>query len=101
MVDRSQPTPTHDPFGEVTESGKQDLLANAYALLFPIDWSEPFGLVLIEPMACGTPSITYRCGSVPELVAQAVTGFIVDDLAAAVAVGKVGGLGLRSVPAPF
>ena len=92
MVDRSQPTPTHDPFGEVSESGKQDLLANAYDLLFPIDWSEPFGMVLSESMACGTPSITYRCGSVPELVEQAVTGFIVDDFAAAVAVGKVAGL---------
>lgn len=76
--------------GEVGESGKQDLLANAYALLFPIDWPEPFGLVLIEAMACGTPSIAYRCGSVPELVEEGVTGFIVDDLAAAVeAVGKV------------
>jgi glycosyltransferase involved in cell wall biosynthesis len=66
--------------GEIGESGKQDLLSNAYALLFPIDWPEPFGLVLIEAMACGTPSIAYRCGSVPELVEEGVTGFIVDDL---------------------
>jgi glycosyltransferase involved in cell wall biosynthesis len=70
--------------GEVDEAGKQDLLANAFALIFPIDWPEPFGLVLIEAMACGTPAIAYRCGSVPELVEEGVTGFIVDDLNAAV-----------------
>jgi glycosyltransferase involved in cell wall biosynthesis len=76
--------------GEVSENDKQNLLANAYALLFPIDWPEPFGLVLIEAMACGTPAIAYRCGSVPELVEEGVTGFIVDDLKAAVeAVAKV------------
>jgi glycosyltransferase involved in cell wall biosynthesis len=70
--------------GEVGETGKQDLLANAYALVFPIDWPEPFGLVLVEAMACGTPAIAYRCGSVPELVEEGVTGFIVDDLNGAV-----------------
>lgn len=59
------------------------MLANAYALLFPIDWPEPFGLVLIESMACGTPVIAYRCGSVPEVVDDGVTGFVVDDLASA------------------
>ena len=76
--------------GEVSEEGKQDLLAKAYALLFPIDWPEPFGLVLIEAMACGTPAVAYRCGSVPELVEEGVTGFIVDDLNTAVeAVTKV------------
>lgn len=76
--------------GEVSEREKQELLANAYALLFPIDWPEPFGLVLIEAMACGTPAIAYRCGSVPELVEEGVTGFIVDDLNTAVeAVAKV------------
>jgi glycosyltransferase involved in cell wall biosynthesis len=66
--------------GEVGDADKQELLANAYALLFPIDWPEPFGLVLIEAMACGTPVIAYRCGSVPELIDDGVTGFIVDDL---------------------
>jgi glycosyltransferase involved in cell wall biosynthesis len=71
--------------GEVGDADKQELLANAYALLFPIDWPEPFGLVLIEAMACGTPVIAYRCGSVPELVDDGVTGFIVDDLDAAIA----------------
>ena len=76
--------------GEVGEDGKQELLANAYALVFPIDWPEPFGLVLLEAMACGTPTIAYRCGSVPELLEEGVTGFIVDDLNAAVeAVAKV------------
>ncbi len=76
--------------GEVDEAGKQELLANAYALLFPIDWPEPFGLVLIEAMACGTPVIAYRCGSVPELVDDGVTGFVVEDLDAATeAVSKI------------
>jgi glycosyltransferase involved in cell wall biosynthesis len=70
--------------GEVGESEKQELLENAYALLFPIDWPEPFGLVLIEAMACGTPVIAYRCGAVPEIVEDGVTGFIVDNLDAAV-----------------
>jgi glycosyltransferase involved in cell wall biosynthesis len=83
--------------GEVSEeNGKLDLLANAYALLFPIDWPEPFGLVLIEAMACGTPAIAYRCGSVPELVEEGVTGFIVDDLNSAVeAVANVQNLDRR------
>ena len=82
--------PVVEWIGEVGETGKQDLLAGAYALLFPIDWPEPFGLVLIEAMACGTPAIAYRCGSVPEIVEESVTGFVVDDITAAVeAVGKV------------
>jgi len=76
--------------GEVDDTGKQELLANAYALLFPIDWPEPFGLVLIEAMACGTPVIAYRCGSVPEIIDEGVTGFVVDDLNSATqAVPKV------------
>ena len=87
--------------GEVSEeNGKLDLLANAYALLFPIDWPEPFGLVLIEAMACGTPAIAYRCGSVPELVEEGVTGFVVDDLNSAVeAVAKVRKFGSSAMPA--
>jgi glycosyltransferase involved in cell wall biosynthesis len=79
--------------GEVDEAGKQELLSHAYALLFPIDWPEPFGLVLVEAMACGTPSIAYRCGSVPELVEDGVTGYIVNDVSTAVeAIAKVGRL---------
>jgi glycosyltransferase involved in cell wall biosynthesis len=65
--------------GEVNERSKEDFLANASALLFPIDWPEPFGLVMIEAMACGTPVIAFRRGSVPEVVDYGVTGFIVED----------------------
>jgi len=54
-------------------------LAGAAALLFPIDWPEPFGLVMIEAMACGTPVIAFRSGSVPEVIDEGVTGFVVDD----------------------
>ncbi|MCS3892139.1 glycosyltransferase involved in cell wall biosynthesis [Bradyrhizobium japonicum USDA 38] len=64
--------------GEVDEVRKQPFLAGAAALLFPINWPEPFGLVMIEAMACGTPVIAYRSGSVPEVVEHGVTGFIVD-----------------------
>ena len=66
--------------GEIGDQDKKDFLANAYALLFPIDWPEPFGLVIIEAMACGTPIIAFRCGSVPELIEEGVTGYIVDDI---------------------
>ena len=66
--------------GEIGEREKPEFLANAYALLFPIDWVEPFGLVMIEAMACGTPVIAFRRGSVSEVVDHGVTGFIVDDI---------------------
>lgn len=66
--------------GEIGEKEKNDFLGGADALLFPIDWPEPFGLVMIEAMACGTPVIAYRRGSVPEIVRDGETGFIVDDL---------------------
>ena len=66
--------------GEVGEREKDELLGNAYALVFPIDWPEPFGLVMIEAMACGTPVIAYRQGSVREVIEDGVTGFIVDGL---------------------
>ena len=71
--------------GEVDEASKDELLGNAYALLFPIDWPEPFGLAMIEAMACGTPVIAYRHGSVPEIVRDGLNGFVVDDLAGAIA----------------
>jgi glycosyltransferase involved in cell wall biosynthesis len=77
--------------GEVGGADKDRLLGEAYALLFPIDWPEPFGLVMIEAMACGTPVIAFRCGSVPEVMQDGVTGFVVDDVDQAVeAVGRVG-----------
>jgi glycosyltransferase involved in cell wall biosynthesis len=63
--------------GEINESQKPAFLGNAYAYLFPIDWPEPFGLTMIEAMACGTPTVAFRCGSVPELVDDGVTGYIV------------------------
>ncbi|MBB4657845.1 glycosyltransferase family 4 protein [Parvularcula dongshanensis] len=72
--------------GPVGDAAKQDFLGGAEALLFPIDWPEPFGLVMIEAMACGTPVIAYRRGSVPEVIEEGVTGFIVeteDEAAAA------------------
>ena len=85
--------PIVECIGEVGDRGKQELLAHAYALLFPIDWPEPFGLVLIEAMACGTPVIAYPGGSVPEIVEHGVTGFIVDNLCDATrAVDQVGRL---------
>lgn len=66
--------------GEVTDIEKQDLLANAHALLAPYDWPEPFGLVFIEALACGTPVLAYRRGSVPEIIEHGKTGFICDCL---------------------
>ena len=65
--------------GEVDENSKEGFLAGASALLFPIDWPEPFGLVMIEAMACGTPVIAFRQGSVPEVIEHGVSGFVVDD----------------------
>lgn len=70
--------------GEICESDKDVFLGHAYALLFPIDWPEPFGLAMIEAMACGTPVIAYRRGSVSEVIDEGVTGFIVDTLEEAV-----------------
>lgn len=71
--------------GEIGETEKQAFLGGAMALLFPIDWPEPFGLVQIEAMACGTPVIAWRRGSVPEVVDHGETGFIVDRIDDAVA----------------
>jgi glycosyltransferase involved in cell wall biosynthesis len=76
--------PSCEFLGEIGEGQKGDFLGNASALLFPIDWPEPFGLVLIEAMACGTPVIAYSCGSVPELVEDGVTGILVNSMDEAV-----------------
>lgn len=77
-----------DPFvefvGEIGDGEKEEFLGNAYALLFPIDWPEPFGLVMIEAMACGTPIVAYRGGAVSEIMEQGHTGFIVKGLEDAV-----------------
>jgi glycosyltransferase involved in cell wall biosynthesis len=79
--------------GEINDRQKSDFLGNALALLFPIDWIEPFGLVMIEAMACGTPIIGWRNGSVPEVLEDDVTGFVIDSIDQAVeAVGKLGTL---------
>lgn len=70
--------------GEITDEQKSAFLGQAKALLFPIDWPEPFGLVMIESLACGTPIVAFRGGSVAEVVEEGVTGFVVDDLAQAI-----------------
>jgi glycosyltransferase involved in cell wall biosynthesis len=82
--------------GECTHEQKADLLAGAAALLFPIQWAEPFGLVMTEAMACGTPVVAWRNGSVPEVVADGETGFIVESVEEmAAAVDRVGELDPR------
>jgi glycosyltransferase involved in cell wall biosynthesis len=80
--------PNVEYIGEITEREKGAFLGNARGLLFPIDWPEPFGLVMIEAMACGTPVIAFKCGSVPEVVDDGVTGFIVRSVDHAVAAVK-------------
>jgi glycosyltransferase involved in cell wall biosynthesis len=74
--------------GEINDSQKAEFLSGAKALLFPIDWPEPFGLVMIEAAACGTPVIAFNRGSVPEVIAEGVTGFIVEDELSAVSAVK-------------
>ncbi|HTL04468.1 MAG TPA: glycosyltransferase family 4 protein [Gemmatimonadales bacterium] len=82
--------------GEIGEAEKQRFLGEAYALLFPIDWREPFGLVMIEALSCGTPVVAWRQGSVSEVLEDGVTGYIVDELEDAVAaVEKVESLSRR------
>lgn len=77
--------PLVDFVGEIGELEKDDFLGNARALLFPIDWPEPFGLVMIEALACGTPVIAYRHGSTPEVLEHGKTGFLVRSITDAVA----------------
>jgi glycosyltransferase involved in cell wall biosynthesis len=71
--------------GEINEREKTQFLGEAAALLFPVDWPEPFGLVMIEAMACGTPVLAFRCGSIPEVIEEGVTGRAVDSEEAAIA----------------
>jgi glycosyltransferase involved in cell wall biosynthesis len=88
--------------GEISDAQKSDFLGHACALLFPIDWPEPFGLVMIEAMACGTPVIAWDCGSVPEVIDEGETGFIVRSIEqAAQAVARARSLDPQRIRAIF
>ncbi len=88
--------------GEIGEEDKAALLGEAAALLFPVDWPEPFGLVMIEAMACGTPVIAFRRGSVPEVLEDGTSGFIVDTIEEAVtAVRRIASLDRAKIRAEF
>ena len=81
--------PHAEYIGEIGEDAKAAFLGNALALVFPIDWPEPFGLVMIEAMACGTPVIAFNRGSVPEIIEDGVTGFVVDSVKEAAEAAKL------------
>ncbi len=86
-------SPRAEYLGEISEAEKQRFLGDALALLFPVDWPEPFGLVMIEAMACGTPCIAFPAGSVPEVLEDGISGYIVRNVAEAVrAVERIGAL---------
>ena len=88
--------------GEIGEHQKSEFLGNATALVFPIAWREPFGLVMIEAMACGTPVIAFNNGSVPEVLEDGLTGFIVDNEEEAIAAAaKLGTLDRDRIRAEF
>ena len=88
--------------GEIGEADKAEFLGNARALLFPIEWPEPFGLVIIEALACGTPVIAFRRGSVPEIIDDGLNGFVVDSVDEAVrAVSLLDTLSRNSVRQSF
>jgi glycosyltransferase involved in cell wall biosynthesis len=91
-----------DFIGEINERDKGPFLREAIALLFPICWPEPFGLVMIEAMACGTPVLAYRAGAVPEVVDEGITGMIVDNIdQARIASVQVAALDRRKVRRRF
>jgi glycosyltransferase involved in cell wall biosynthesis len=95
-------TPGVDYIGEISDDQKSEFLSGAIALLVPIDWPEPFGLVMIEAMACGAPVIAFNRGSVPEIVEDGETGFVVEDkTSAAGAVRKIGALSRNAVRRRF
>ena len=99
VLDRS---PHAEFIGEINDSQTQDFLGRARALLFPIAWPEPFGLVMIEAMACGTPVVAFSCGSVPEVMEDGVTGFVVTNVDEAVrAVANLSKLDRGKVRARF
>ncbi len=88
--------------GEIGEAEKPAFLSGAVALLMPIDWPEPFGLVMIESMACGTPVIAFNRGSVPEIVEDGLTGFVVEDAVGAIgAVERISTISRAGVRARF
>jgi len=94
--------PLVDFIGEIGDREKPEFLSGAIGLLLPIDWPEPFGLVMIESMACGTPVIAYNRGSVPEVIDDGLTGFIVEDeLSAVAAVGRLPQLSRAKVRQQF
>jgi glycosyltransferase involved in cell wall biosynthesis len=94
--------PLVEYIGEIGDHEKSDFLSGAIGLLLPIDWPEPFGLVMIEAMACGTPVIAYNRGSVPEIIDDGLTGFIVEDETSAVAaVGRLTGLDRDAIRKQF
>ncbi len=94
--------PLVDFIGEIDDEHKSAFLGNAVGLLFPIHWPEPFGLVMIEAMACGTPVIAWNCGAVPEVIEHGVTGFIVDSEAQALsAIASLPRINRRTVRAAF
>ena len=94
--------PDVDFLGEINEQEKNEFLGKAYAYLFPIDWPEPFGVSMIEAMACGTPTVAFCCGSVPEVIEDGVTGFIVRSEDEAVkALDRVSGLSRARCRATF
>jgi glycosyltransferase involved in cell wall biosynthesis len=94
--------PMVDYIGEITDQEKSEFLSGALGLLVPIDWPEPFGLVMIESMACGTPVIAYNRGSVAEIIEDGLTGCIVEDETSAVAaVGRLSGLSRPAIRQRF
>jgi glycosyltransferase involved in cell wall biosynthesis len=94
--------PLVDYIGEIGDHEKSDFLSGAIGLLVPIDWQEPFGLVMIEAMACGTPVIAYNRGSVPEIIDEGLTGFIVEDETSAVAAaGRLSNLNREAIRKQF
>src|SRR6202035_5649978 len=95
-------SPHVEYIGEIGDKDKSEFLSGAIALLVPIDWPEPFGLVMIEAMACGTPVIAYNRGSVPEIIDEGVSGFIVEDESGAIgAVDRLGHLSREKIRRRF
>jgi glycosyltransferase involved in cell wall biosynthesis len=88
--------------GEISDREKSEFLSGAIVLLVPIDWPEPFGLVMIEAMACGTPVIAFNRGSAPEVVDDGLTGFVVEDVNGAIgAIDRLGHLSREKVRRRF